>query len=46
MANVLRNKGNFIIGSTQYSPQKIRPTFESISSENSGRVKSGKMYIE
>lgn len=41
----LSGKGNFIIGSTEYSPKELKITYDSLATSNSGRSNNGTMNI-
>ena len=41
----LSGKGNFKIGSTEYSPSKLKVTYDSLATSNSGRADDGTMVI-
>lgn len=41
----LSSKGNFKIGSTEYSPKSLKITYDSLATANSGRSDSGTMVI-
>ena len=41
----LRSKGNFKIGSTEYSPKSLSITYDSLATSNSGRSDNGTMNI-
>lgn len=41
----LTTKGCFKIGTNEYTPQSIRPIFDSLADENSGRTEDGVMHI-
>ncbi len=41
----LSGKGNFIIGSTEYSPKSLKVTYDSLATSNSGRSDNGTMNI-
>jgi len=42
---ILPTKGHFKIGSTTFIAKSIKPSFESLASEDSGRTDDGKMHI-
>lgn len=42
----LTSKSNFKIGSKEFAPQSIKPSFDSLASEDSGRTDDGVMHIE
>lgn len=42
----LSSKGNFKIGSTEFSPKSIKTTFESLATDNSGRTADGIMHVD
>ena len=56
MSSYLTNKANIIISqgaiptpaeiASQFSPMKLKPDFESIATENSGRADGGYMHLE
>ena len=41
----LSSKGNFKIGSTEYSPKSLKITYDSLATANSGRSDNGTMVI-
>ena len=41
----LSSKGNFKIGSTEYSPKGLKVTYDSLATANSGRSDNGTMVI-
>lgn len=41
----LSGKGNFKIGSTEYSPKSLKVTYDSLATSNSGRSDNGTMNI-
>ena len=41
----LKSKGNFKIGSTEYSPKSLKITYDSLATANSGRSDNGTMVI-
>lgn len=41
----LSGKGNFKIGSTEYSPKEFKITYDSLATANSGRSDNGTMHI-
>jgi hypothetical protein len=41
----LNSKGNFKIGSTEYSPKSLKITYDSLATANSGRSDNGTMVI-
>ena len=41
----LSSKGNFKIGSTEYSPKSLKVTYDSLATANSGRSDDGTMVI-
>lgn len=41
----LTSKGNFKIGSTEYSPKSLKITYDSLATANSGRSDDGTMVI-
>lgn len=41
----LSGKGNFKIGSTEYSPKSLKITYDSLATSNSGRSDNGTMNI-
>lgn len=41
----LSNKGNFIIDGIEFKAQSIRPSFDSLATEDSGRTDDGVMHI-
>ena len=41
----LTDKGRFIINGTEYKAKSIRPSFDSLASEDSGRTDDGVMHI-
>ena len=55
MSNLLTNKGNVIISAAatptsteianQFAPKSVKPSFESLANENSGRSDDGEMHI-
>lgn len=41
----LSGKGNFIVGSTEYSPKSLKLTYDSLATSKSGRSDNGTMNI-
>lgn len=41
----LSNKGNFIIGGIEFKPKSMKPNYESLATEDSGRTDDGVMRI-
>lgn len=41
----LSSKGNFKIGSTEYSPKSLKVTYDSLATSKSGRADDGTMHI-
>lgn len=41
----LSNKGNFIIGGVEFKAKAIKPSFDSLATEDSGRTDDGVMHI-
>lgn len=41
----LSNKGNFMIGATEFVPKSLKISYESLASEDSGRTDDGIMHI-
>lgn len=41
----LRSKGNFKIGTTEFSPKNLKVTYDSLATEKSGRSDDGEMHI-
>lgn len=42
----LSNKGNFMIGATEFVPKSLKIGYESLASEDSGRTDDGVMHID